>query len=94
MDPVWKHLWKLKIPPKHAHLTWRILNRALSAKDNLNTSGIVCDPTCPRCHKDIETIDHVFLYCEWAKAIWFKSPLTINFNILTQKLTFTDWLYL
>jgi ribonuclease HI len=92
MDSVWKHLWKLKIPPKHAHLTWRILNNALSVKANLNSRGINCDPTCPRCHKDIETTDHLFLDCEWAQAIWFSSPLTINFNILAQKLSFTDWL--
>jgi hypothetical protein len=79
-DPVWKYLWKLKIPPKHANLIWRILNKAIPVKDHLINRGIKCDPLCIRCNKSIETIDHVFLNCDWAKAVWFGSPLSINFN--------------
>jgi ribonuclease HI len=92
MNPMWKHLWKLKIPPKQSHLIWRILNNALPVKDNLITRGIRCDPICYRCNSALETTNHVFLTCEWARAIWFGSPLTINFKLITQQMTFTEWL--
>jgi hypothetical protein len=91
-EPGWKHLWKLKIPPKHANLIWRILNKAIPVKDHLISRGIKCDPLCVRCNKSIETIDHVFLKCDWVRAIWFGSPLTINFNLLNNHQSFTDWL--
>jgi hypothetical protein len=30
--------------------------------------------------------------CDWAKAVWFGSPLTINFNHLNKQSNFTDWI--
>jgi hypothetical protein len=38
----------------------------------------------------VETIDHIFLECDWVKKVWFASPLTINFEHV--KFTkFQDW---
>ncbi|GAU35403.1 hypothetical protein TSUD_160540 [Trifolium subterraneum] len=80
IDPTWNKLWKQKIPPKQAHLLWRILHQALPVKNNLNSKGIHCNPICPRCNNSLETIDHVFMHCEWVKGVWFGSPMTIQFN--------------
>ncbi|KAK2419793.1 hypothetical protein QL285_030613 [Trifolium repens] len=91
-DPIWKHLWKQRIPPKQTNLLWRIFNHALPVKNKLNTKGINCSPICPRCNKSLETIDHVFMRCDWAKATWFCSPMTINFNNLDGNIPFTTWL--
>jgi ribonuclease HI len=76
----WKNLWKLNIPPKCSHIIWRILNEAIPTKANLFKRSIRCDPLCPMCHNHLETTDHIFLQCEWAKLVWFASPLTINLN--------------
>ncbi|MCH91094.1 putative ribonuclease H protein, partial [Trifolium medium] len=91
-DPIWNHLWKQKITPKQTSLVWRILNKALPVSDNLSSKGIKCNPVCLRCNKGLETIDHVFMQCDWAKAVWFGSPMTINFNSLERNLSFTEWL--
>ncbi|KAK2365713.1 Ribonuclease H superfamily protein [Trifolium repens] len=91
-NPTWHYLWKQKIPPKHAHLIWRILHHALPVRDNLNNRGVKCSPICPRCSRGLETIDHMFMNCEWAKVIWFGSPMCIKFNNRDNHLSFSDWL--
>jgi hypothetical protein len=60
--------------------------------DNLTSKGIRCSLLCPRCNKALETIDHVFIHCEWTKAAWFGSPLTINFQTNYQGLSLCDCL--
>jgi hypothetical protein len=77
-ESMWKNLWNIKSPPKFLHLIWRILNQAIPVRDNLTTKGIRCCPICPRCNKALETIDHVFLRCDWTRAVWFGSPLTLK----------------
>jgi hypothetical protein len=79
-EEIWGKLWKLNVPPKHNHLLWRILNNALPTKTNLANRGVKCDPFCPRCPTKMETINHVFLDCDWAKQVWLASPLTINLH--------------
>ncbi|PNY16050.1 ribonuclease H, partial [Trifolium pratense] len=88
---IWKVLWKLNVPPKHSHLIWRSLRNAIPVKGSLFKRGIRCDPLCPRCLDHVETIQHVFMDCEWTKKVWFASPLTLNLNLnyLTE---FYDWI--
>jgi ribonuclease HI len=77
-NPKWKKLWKLSVPPKQLHLIWRILNNAIPVKEKLHKRGIRCVPLCPHCNTSLETMDHIFLDCDWARKVWFTSPLTIN----------------
>jgi hypothetical protein len=65
--PIWNTIWNQKIPPKHIHLVWRVLNSGLPMRSNLNTRGINCNPLCPRCHEKIEDVNHAFRDCVWAK---------------------------
>ncbi|PNX95563.1 ribonuclease H, partial [Trifolium pratense] len=88
---IWNVLWKLKVPPKHSHLLWRVLHNALPVKNNLFKRGVRCDPLCPRCSNSMETIHHVFLDCEWAKQTWFASALTLNLG-QNQLTDFYDWI--
>jgi hypothetical protein len=77
---IWDMLWNLNVPPRHSTLVWRALKEAIPVKRNLFQKDIRCDPLCPRCHNKIESTYHVFLECDWAKQVWFSSPLTINLN--------------
>lgn len=43
---LWKHLWKLKTPPKIRHFPWRALSGALAVGDRLRSRGINVDPSC------------------------------------------------
>jgi hypothetical protein len=88
---LWNKLWKIQSPPKHLHLLWRIINNALPTKTNLFNKGITQESLCPRCNKSPETIEHVFLQCDWVTQVWFCSPLTITTPII-QANSFADWL--
>ncbi|XP_045797923.1 uncharacterized protein LOC123892138 [Trifolium pratense] len=84
-DNIWKKIWGLHNPPKQIHLIWRIFHNALPIKPNLISRGILCDNLCPRCHNGPETMEHIFLHCEWAHKAWFYSPLTINTNFIKEQ---------
>jgi hypothetical protein len=89
-NELWDNMWNLNVPPKHSHLMWRVLKNALPTKKNLFQKGVKCDPLCPRCFRIVETTQHIFIECDWAKLVWLSSPLSINlryahFNNLT------DW---
>ncbi|GAU34369.1 hypothetical protein TSUD_217090 [Trifolium subterraneum] len=89
-DTEWNKIWKLNNPPKQIHLIWRSLHNTIPVKANLITRGIICDTLCPSCNKSPETMEHTFLECDWAKRVWFSSPLTINLNN-TQCYSFSEW---
>ena len=54
-------------------------------RDKIFTNNPI-DRTCPFCHTDIETMDHLFLTCSTSKAIWNASGLVFS-DIST-----TNWL--
>ncbi|GAU51479.1 hypothetical protein TSUD_413680 [Trifolium subterraneum] len=90
-EQIWNKLWQIKAPPKQLHLLWRILNNAIPVKTNLIAKGILCDSICPTCNQSLETTDHTFLQCEWARLVWFGSPLTIT-TTNAKNQNFSDWL--
>jgi hypothetical protein len=87
----WKKLWSLAVPPKQTHLMWRTLNNALLVKENLLCRGIRCALFCSYCNTKIETINHIFLECDWARQAWFACPLTINMDNMKIK-NVSDWI--
>jgi hypothetical protein len=86
----WKKLWSLPTIPRHKALIWRIIQRAIPVRSELNRRGISCPIVCPRCFQQEETIDHTFMHCPRANKIWFGSKLGIHFNRSHD--SFTDWL--
>ncbi|KAK2374342.1 Ribonuclease H superfamily protein [Trifolium repens] len=88
----WKNLWNIKVPPKQIHLLWRMWHNVIPVKANLINRGIICDSICPKCNKGPETINHLFLNCDWAKLVWFYSPLTIRTDN-TQTLNYRKWFH-
>jgi hypothetical protein len=87
---LWKNLWNLQTIPRHKMLIWRIIQRALPVRSELNNRGVACTVLCPRCFLKEETIEHTFMLCPHATKVWFGSKLGIKFD---QQLTnFPDWL--
>jgi hypothetical protein len=74
-----KYLWKLKIPLKIKIFMWFFQNKVLLTKDNLairNWSG--CQKCC---HCDaMETIEHLFFECPFAKTIWRMIHFAFNIS--------------
>ncbi|GLT45911.1 hypothetical protein SLA2020_197070 [Shorea laevis] len=76
ISPVeWKHLWKLKLPPKIKIFLWRAILNRLPTLDNLFTKGVVNNTLCHNCQLLDESIMHALLYCPHVEPIWFGSAL-------------------
>ncbi|KAF7817649.1 uncharacterized protein G2W53_031618 [Senna tora] len=70
---IWNVIWKAKVQPKIKNFIWRLVKNAIPVKDNLARRKMKVDNRCPLCLKDSETIEHCFIYCDRARAIWFGS---------------------
>ena len=87
----WKQLWKIPIPHKILTFNWKLLRNALPLKTELCRRGINCDLVCPLCQTDTETINHLFLQCHFARAIWL--GVDINTRALKQNhITVQTWI--
>ncbi|KAK6121173.1 hypothetical protein DH2020_045094 [Rehmannia glutinosa] len=61
--PIWKKLWKLKIPAQIIHFTWRILKNSLPTPENLIRRHLPCEPLCPLCKSPDTSAAHLFFLC-------------------------------
>nr|GEV76829.1 RNA-directed DNA polymerase, eukaryota, reverse transcriptase zinc-binding domain protein [Tanacetum cinerariifolium] len=63
--------WNKLLPSKVNILTWRVSNKRLPTRSNLDSRRIDLDSTrCRLCDNDIKTEDHVFVYCPIATDTW------------------------
>ena len=77
-ESVWSKLWKIKTMHRHIRLMWRILPGKLPVKITRFKQGVNCQPICNLCDQYFESIDHLFIQCEWLKLLWFASQLGIT----------------
>ncbi|TQD76419.1 hypothetical protein C1H46_038047 [Malus baccata] len=63
-------IWRPFIPPRYSILVWKILFNKLPTEDQLQRRGIPLAPICQLCHKNSESIDHIFSSCEFAQCAW------------------------
>ena len=81
---VWSTIWKLKLPMKIFTFIWKLLHNGLQVKSILNIRGIASEPTCPLCSEDDETLSHLFLFCQFSRAVWHGKNLSIHTLDLNQ----------
>ncbi|XP_074302863.1 uncharacterized protein LOC141636938 [Silene latifolia] len=70
---LWRLIWKLKVPPKLIHFTWRMCVNILAVKKSLYSKHCCPSPRCSFCAEEEEDIDHAIFYCEWARKWWEES---------------------
>ncbi|XP_071738994.1 uncharacterized protein [Rutidosis leptorrhynchoides] len=59
------------LPQKIGILTWRVKKRRIPVRVELDNRGVDLDSVrCPVCNNDLETVDHIFLHCNFAKDLW------------------------
>ncbi|CAA7040352.1 unnamed protein product [Microthlaspi erraticum] len=92
-------IWQAKTSPKLKVFLWKVVQEALPSGENLLNRGILENACCTHCG-DLETTEHLFFHCKYAKEVWSLAPLstTINPNLFqTFALTLKDskaWLAL
>ncbi|XP_071718565.1 uncharacterized protein [Rutidosis leptorrhynchoides] len=66
-------VWFKFIPRKVNNFLWRLNLNSLSVRWNLSAKDVeISTIVCPTCNNEIETRDHLFLECQFAKEIWHK----------------------
>uniref|UniRef100_A0A803QF26 Reverse transcriptase domain-containing protein n=1 Tax=Cannabis sativa TaxID=3483 RepID=A0A803QF26_CANSA len=85
---LWKHLWKLKVPPKVVHFAWRALRGCLPTRSQLQTRHVPVESQCVFCNNDVETILHVLILCPFAQSCWNRSAIDL---IPSAAGSFPDW---
>ncbi|GKA96791.1 RNA-directed DNA polymerase, eukaryota, reverse transcriptase zinc-binding domain protein, partial [Tanacetum coccineum] len=63
--------WNKLVPIKVNIASWRIKNRRIPTRVNLDSRGIDLHSTrCPICDDDLEMEDHILVKCDVALNIW------------------------
>lgn len=63
--------WVKSVPKKICIFLWRAKLGRIPTRETLDKMGIELDTTlCPRCGKEIETVDHALVNCENVKVLW------------------------
>ncbi|OWM83917.1 hypothetical protein CDL15_Pgr004348 [Punica granatum] len=55
----WSWIWKCLVISKIQHLIWLCCHEKLATRAHLAAIGIPVDPSCPICHCQEETIQHI-----------------------------------
>lgn len=69
---MWKEIWGF---PCSQRVKKFFLESFLAVNANLNRRGMREDGICTSCHKGAETVNHVLMECEPARAFWYGSHL-------------------
>ena len=67
----WLNLWKLGIPFRVSIFLRKILHYGLPTRTELSKKQIITDENCAVCGEHQETLDHLFMSCHFARAIWY-----------------------
>ncbi|CAN0875494.1 Putative ribonuclease H protein At1g65750 [Linum grandiflorum] len=65
-DVLWPHF----IPTKIQCFTWMVFHKRIATIDNLQRRGFHLAGRCVLCSNQSESVDLIFLHCDFAAAIW------------------------
>ena len=64
-------IWSKKVPKKIPIMIWRVKLGRIPTKEVLDKMGIDLNSVlCPRCSREIETINHALFRCEEVSKMW------------------------
>ncbi|XP_060963450.1 uncharacterized protein LOC133032977 [Cannabis sativa] len=71
---LWNKPWNSNILECHKIMWWCILSKALPIRAILSKRFHLEDVACPLCGGGEETLEHLFLTCNWAFHLWWSFP--------------------
>lgn len=86
----WHLVWKVQVPLKICTFVWTLLHGSLPTYFTHKSGGIPFDSSCPLCEGGDESSSHLFLFCPFARAIWYGSSLALHTSDL-HSLTVQQW---
>jgi hypothetical protein len=69
-NPIWKIIWKLKVPSKVKIFVWRALHGILPLKSILANRHVGTNGGCPICNQAAEDVLHLVFTCPTARSLW------------------------
>lgn len=75
----WTKIWKIQMPHKIRHFTWRACRDVLPTKVNLVKRKVLQDDQCEECNLAAENSNHLFWTCKRACELWECSKLVLPF---------------
>ncbi|XP_048494508.1 uncharacterized protein LOC125494760 [Beta vulgaris subsp. vulgaris] len=75
---VWQRLWSSKIQPRVKMFGWKVAHNGVLVRLNLVKKGMKLDQICPRCGEADESLEHMLMFCEGSRRVWYLSPLRLD----------------
>ena len=85
MNFPWKFLQNIPLPQHVVVFLWKLCEKALLVKLSIQERRILSYASCPLCKNEIESINHLFLSCPFARGFWFGSNLSIRSDTFCPK---------
>lgn len=73
-----KLVWYSQNIPKHAFILWLAIQNKLVTQDKLKKWGTYDMMICNLCYEDMDSHQHLFFDCKYAKQFWSKVCLKIG----------------
>ncbi|XP_074318424.1 uncharacterized protein LOC141655234 [Silene latifolia] len=89
-DFQWSLIWRLPCQQHIKIFLWKIVHGILPIADMLIRRGMPINSSCSLCHKDRETVSHLFRDCDFVKRIWAACLLGIHSEV-SSHIPFCTW---
>ncbi|CAN1816105.1 hypothetical protein LINPERHAP1_LOCUS27662 [Linum perenne] len=71
-------IWCSTVPSKIICFCWRVYFKKIATIDNLQRKGLQLVNRCALCLSHLESVDHIFLHCDYSIRIWNQLSSTLS----------------
>ncbi|CAN6247387.1 unnamed protein product, partial [Urochloa humidicola] len=88
-----ERIWKSWAPPKCRFFMWLAAHKKCWTADRLMRRGLPCEPLCPFCDQEGESIDHPLVECVFAREFWYFLLRQVNLHSLAPQPTESEFIH-